>query len=176
MGLSNAGWHILPLVADDVVPPRWTMIVADDHTERAQAIRWSGSGRLVIGIRDDMADGSHVDYPVISASLSLVQLTLLFKQWLPPDIGSLRRMESVLGRAEITPIVRGLRDTLHAALESVDMIDAHNLAGLSGTLGFTALSESWRAVDTGDAPCDAALAPTRAALLAIESWLGPNDD
>lgn len=98
------------------------------------------------------------------------QLAKILGLWLPPATEVLDRMETVFGRAGLTPIVEGLRSELRAALTD-EARDTHRLAGLSGTLGFERASASWRAVDQGTGDLADAIRDSRTALLAIGRWL-----
>ncbi len=100
-------------------------------------------------------------------------LTPLFESWLPPGAAPLGRLLALFGRAEFLPLVKGLQRELVAACDGnhLGCASAHRLAGLSGTLGFDALSKSWSALDAGDGDFVAARRESRKAVVAITHWL-----
>lgn len=83
----------------------------------------------------------------------------------------LTRMATLFGRDGLRPVVEGLRAELQQALDRPEAADAHRIAGLAGTLGFTAVSASWQAADRGGENRTAALRDSRTALIAIDGWL-----
>jgi CheY-like chemotaxis protein len=102
------------------------------------------------------------------------QLIAAVKPWWPDGAGAaIDRLAAVFGPAEIDGLLGRLADQLADALR-LTIADpdlrgtAHRLAGLSGTLGFAALSHEWLAVSEGDdSALDAARVATRKALAGL---------
>jgi hypothetical protein len=108
---------------------------------------------------------------VIDAGQGIGPIADIFSRWLPPDGERLARMEALLGREGLLPVVQGLRAELQRSIDGADDVDAHKMAGLAGTLGFAAASASWQAVDQGMGEYAAALRDSRTALVVIDRWL-----
>ncbi|MDO7841312.1 response regulator [Sphingomonas immobilis] len=90
-----------------------------------------------------------------------------------------RRLVAVFGEDEMTQLVTRFRAQLAEALAGLaggaDDLHAHRIAGVSGTLGFAAVSEAWLRLSEGDASAtDAARRSARLAVAAIDrDWPVP---
>lgn len=97
--------------------------------------------------------------------------------WSPPSIAPLDRLARAFGMEAFRPLVEGLRGELSVALAGSELsLSAHRLAGLSGTLGFAALSTSLEAVSRGEtALLGDARRHAKTAQVAIDEWLADAD-
>jgi CheY-like chemotaxis protein len=76
-------------------------------------------------------------------------------RWKPDGVlDGVTRLQSVFDSDEIAALTARLREQLVEALDHFDDPDitarAHRIAGVSGTLGFPALSDAWRRMSEGD--------------------------
>lgn len=90
----------------------------------------------------------------------------------PAPLAVLDRLAGAFGEAAIAGLLHGLRDLLERASRNDDHAaladEAHRIAGLAGTLGFTALGQHWLCVADGrGAVTDVTLIATRQALTTI---------
>jgi CheY-like chemotaxis protein len=77
------------------------------------------------------------------------------QDWKPDSVlDGVARLATVFDRDEIAALTARLREQLAEALGHLDDPDiaarAHRIAGVSGTLGFPALSDAWRRMSEGD--------------------------
>ena len=96
--------------------------------------------------------------------------------WHPQDrMAAAFRLIDLFGASALLPSYLGLAAQLRDQLAAHDPGDhAHRIAGLAGTLGFTALGEEWRAVSEGDlASLPLARRESQIVALAIGAAFGP---
>ncbi|MBN2971166.1 hypothetical protein JW805_03945 [Roseomonas aeriglobus] len=93
------------------------------------------------------------DDEVLPVGSGLETFSILAERWKPKDLSDATlRLLDVFGAAAILPMLSRLADTLESVLTTPDAATettSHRLAGLAGTLGFTALSEAWLVVPPG---------------------------
>ncbi len=167
-----AGWAVREVDQDDVDAVASAMMIVVDG--QGQPPLFPGS-RIVAAIVEGGAAPSFPTDLVVDADQDIGPIAEIFSRWLPPDGERLARMEVMLGREGLLPVVQGLRAELQRAVDGADGVDAHKMAGLAGTLGFAAASASWQAVDqeTGDAAT--ARRDSRTALVVIDRWLAASE-
>jgi len=101
-------------------------------------------------------------------------LELLVDDWMPPDpLAGARRLEAQFGQDKIAALVERLRGELAEAVRLLDdsgaFFHAHTIAGVAGTLGFSAVSEAWRRLSEGEIAATAdARRTARIAIAAID--------
>lgn len=165
--LAGAGWAPHRWDPGSEAPEHVALVV----TQAAHASRQAASRDV---IRITIAPEAQSADLVLSGNETPAQLTTLFADWLPPGPEQLDRMAAAFGRAAMLPLIESLRDELRqsqAALDAGAPCDAHKLAGLTGTAGFSAASEAWRQLDAQAGATDDARRTTRTAIVAINRWL-----
>lgn len=166
--LRMAGWAVREVDRDDAdAIASASMMVVDGQDQPPL----SPGNRIVAAIVEGSLVPSFPADLVIDAGQDIGPITEVFSQWLPPDVERLARMEAMLGREGLVPVVQGLRAELQRAVDGGDGVDAHKMAGLAGTLGFAAVSASWQAVDQGTGDAATARRDSRTALVVIDRWL-----
>jgi hypothetical protein len=166
--LRMAGWAVREVDRDDADASASASMLVVDGQGRPPL---SPGNRIVAAIVDSGTAPSFPADLVIDAGQGLGPISEIFSQWLPPDVERLERMEAMLGREGLVPVVQGLRAELQRAIDGADGVDAHKMAGLAGTLGFAVASASWQAVDRGAGDAATALRDSRTALVMIDRWL-----
>lgn len=129
--------------------------------------------RHIVGVVGTDFDGEPcVDFTVASGC-GLKEMVSVLQSWVPPTTEPLDRLLGVFGRSGFLPLVEGFQRSLALACgdHSLGNVSAHQLSGLSGTLGFDVLSRSWNAVDCGEGQPNAARRESRKALVAVTHWL-----
>jgi hypothetical protein len=166
--LRMAGWAVRSVDRDDAdAIAGASMMVVDGQDQPPLS---PGNRIVAVIIEGGLVPSFPVDL-VIDANQGIGPITEIFSQWLPPDVEILERVEAMLGREGLWPVVQGLRAELQRAVDGADGVDAHKMAGLAGTLGFAAVSASWQAVDQGTGDAATARRDSRTALVVIDRWL-----
>ncbi|MEH3047323.1 response regulator [Sphingomonas adhaesiva] len=120
---------------------------------------------------------------VLPRPFTVDELARVAAHWHPGvEHRSLDRLERSFGAAQIASMIARLRDlfaTAVAALDGDEVRDlAHRIAGVAGTLGFTATGQAWRALserDGGDPAVRAtARREARRAIALIDRRLAEN--
>jgi hypothetical protein len=114
---------------------------------------------------------------VIDARMDAEQLAAALEPWRPtPDAARLEQIGAAMGMAAIRSIANGLAEELDSAVAELDageVTRAHRIAGLAGTLGFSAVSGAWNALSHGEMEqAPTARREARLAVAAIAKWLG----
>lgn len=164
--LDDAGWQLCVPGFKAGGKPMLT-IVGPDTTDSIDR------NRHIVAVACDGLDRvRHADF-AFALQTGVKDLVPLLRSWMPPDIEPLDRLLSLFGPGEFLPLVKGLHRELIAVADgdSPGAANAHRLAGLSGTLGFSALSESWRAMDDGRDDGERIRRESRKAVVAITHWL-----
>ena len=166
--LQRAGWEVRAVEQDDgSAMAAAHMLVVEGCTDLPS----SRPDQLLAAVVDGAKDTGCAADLRIDPSQPIAQMAEEFRLWLPPDMSSLARMEALFGRDALLPVVQGLRAELDQTVAGTTVPDAHRMAGLAGTLGFAAASESWQAMDRGTGDQAAALRDSRTTLIAIDRWL-----
>jgi len=166
--LRIAGWDLREGTRDDADAVAAASMIVVDGPPEASPLRHDP---IVAAV---MKGGRMPPFPVdlvVDPGQDVDALAAMFSQWLVPDTASLTRMATMFGRDGLLPVVQGLRAELELAIGGAEGHSAHRIAGLAGTLGFTAASASWQAVDQGIGEQAAALRDSRTAMIAIDRWL-----
>lgn len=92
------------------------------------------------------------------------------------EMATVARLEAVFGRAEIRAILLRFRGFLETALDALDRGEAHTIAhrvaGMAGTVGFSAVGREWSLVsDDGGFDADGLYRHTRVAIATIDTIL-----
>ncbi|PZU12635.1 MAG: hypothetical protein DI606_08300 [Sphingobium sp.] len=166
MALDDAGWQLCVSGSKAGSEPM-LKIVQPDTTD------FPDRNRHIVAMAFDGGEGNRdVDF-TFALKAGVNDLAPLFRSWMPPDVEPLDRLLSLFGANEFLPLVKGLHRELVAATDGdrLGAVNAHRLAGLSGTLGFSALSESWRAMDAGGEDGQRLWRESRKVTVAIAHWL-----
>ncbi|MFZ2997612.1 hypothetical protein [Sphingobium sp.] len=141
-----------PAMLEQAVPSLIILTDAPQQAAWAQAIR-SGAGRCAAMPILACAATGHAAVPagcdaILPFPASPASIDSHVAAWLPQDdMARARALAERFGAAQIMPMVDRLRGELETALASLDRGEdaghAHRIAGVAGTLGFAAVSESW---------------------------------
>lgn len=163
-----AGWDLRAVTGDDDDAVAAASMIVMDGTDQPISSRHDA---IVAAVMENAGTPSFPVDLIVDPGLDVGALAAMFSQWRVPDMASLTRMATMLGRDGLMPVVRGLRAELEQAIGGAGGHSAHRIAGLAGTLGFTAAGAAWQAVDLGTGERTAALRDSRTAMVAIDRWL-----
>lgn len=194
--LGEAGWRIAEasggragLAALAGIGPALVLLDLQmpgmDGFATARAIRAQAGGALVPIVAFSALHGGAADEAMRAAGIdghvakpcTPAELADAVRPWLADEGAAARgRMEAVFGEAKWLELLAAMREQLADALRQADdgglAGRAHRIAGLGGTLGFPAISETWGALAEGDRRgTGPARASARAAILAIDRRL-----
>lgn len=183
-----AGWGVEPVRADDptalIMTAEPAIVLIDLHDDNAAV---AALVRAIRGRDDALADvplvaaGATASLPdgvdqMLDPDASPEDVRGLLAFWSADANAALDRLAETFGHDDIVALVAAFRGQLaaaHAALRSADdRSGAHQIAGMAGTLGYTALGTAWNALDHGETAAAPVLRLTRKAIYDMSRRLG----
>lgn len=152
------GWRHVVATADAPPSVEWDVAITEVSDRGVPDWMRTARSTAILGIGDaDWIEGRDADLlgydQVIDRARLSTDLPLAIADWCHAErMATIDRLATAFGDAAMARLLTGLRELLkHAATNDDDSAElaaeAHRIAGLAGTLGFSALGRAWARVE-----------------------------